>query len=281
LVYGSVTDEASLAEAVRGKDYVFHSAGLTKARNVAEFLKVNAGGTRNVVSACANHNPALRRFVYISSQAAAGPSRDGTPLTEDAPCRPVSLYGKSKHEGELAVAEYAPSLPVTIVRPSAVFGPRDCDIFVFFQLANYRIMPIMGPPNGRASLIHVRDLAKAIVLAAESGKAMGQTYFAANPEPCSMIETGRLIAEALGKRCVRLRVPVFVLSFAAQIAHLVAALGGPLAALSPDKVTELRQPCWVCSTAKIAAHLGFAPQYSLAAGLRETARWYKENRWLR
>ena len=281
LVYGSVTDEQSLAAAVREKDYVFHAAGLTKARNPSQFFEVNSGGTRKVLSACKKHNPSLRRVVYVSSQAAAGPSPDGRPLTEAHPCQPVSLYGKSKYEGELATAQYATDLPVTIVRPSAVFGPRDRDVFFVFQLVNRGILPLIGSGEKWVSLIHVKDLARAIVMAGESAEAVGQTYFAANPEPCRWADAGALVAEALGKKCLRVRVPLFVLSLVAAVAHVSSIFRRLPPLLSFDKIRELKQTHWVCSTAKIASTLGFAPHYSLAEGLRDTARWYGENRWLK
>lgn len=281
LLPGSVTDEPSLAAAVREQDCIFHVAGLTKARRVAEFFEVNAKGTHNVLSACKQQNPTVRRVVYVSSQAAAGPSPDGTPLTENSPCRPVSLYGKSKYEGERAVAQYAADLPATIVRPSAVYGPRDRDIFFVFQLANRGILPVIGSRDMRVNLIHVKDLVRAIMLAAESDKAVGQTYFATDPAPYRWTETGTLVAAALGKKCLRIRIPIFAISLVAAAARVVSVFQYSPPLLSPDKVRELKQRYWVCSTVKISSTLGFAPQYSLAEGLSETARWYRDNHWLK
>ena len=281
LVYGSVTDAESLAAAVREKDCVFHAAGLTKARSPAEFFAVNAGGTRNVLAACKEHNPAVRRVVYVSSQAAAGPSPDGVPLTEESPCRPVSNYGRSKLEGEQATAQYACDLPVTIVRPAAVFGPRDRDVFFVFQFVNRGILPLVGSRDMRVSLIHVRDLATAIVLAGERPEAVGQTYFAANPEPCRWVEAGEMVAAALGKKPRRVRIPIFVVWLVAAVARGTSVFRRSPPLLSPDKVRELKQAHWVCSTAKIASTLGFKPQFSLEEGLRDTACWYRENGWLK
>jgi len=281
LVYGSVTDPESLAAAVREKDIVFHVAGLTKARSAAEFLAVNAGGTRNVLAACKAHNPAVRRVVYVSSQAAAGPSRDGIPLTEESPCRPVCNYGRSKLGGEQAAAQFASDLPVTIVRPSAVFGPRDRDVFFMFQFVNRGILPLIGSRDMRLSLIHVKDLAAAIVLAGERPEAAGQTYFAANPEPCRWVEAGEIVALALGKKARRVRIPIAVVWLVAAVARGISVFRRSPPVLSPDKVRQLKQAHWACSTAKIASTLGFRPRFSLEEGLRDTLRWYKENGWLK
>jgi len=281
LAYGALSDRRSLAEAVSGKDCVFHCAAVTKTRRPEQFFEVNAQGTRNVLAACKERNPTVGRIIYVSSQAAAGPSPDGTPATEERPCRPVSLYGKSKYEGELAVADFASQLPTTIIRPSAVYGPRDRDMLIFFQLASCGIFPLVGSRKGRVSLIHVNDLAQAIILVAESRQAVGQTYFAADPRPYDLTEAGALIAQAVGRKCRTVRIPIFVAWALAHLARIATACGAAPIAFNPDKIRELSHPFWVCSTEKIASTVDFKPRYSLSEGLIETARWYRENGLLR
>src|SRR5690606_2858023 len=88
LIHGDVTDPASLPAAVKGRDVIIHAAGVVKARSRGEFFRVNTGGTRNLAAAALKHGTNLRRFVLVSSQAAAGPAPLPFPLTEESPCRP-------------------------------------------------------------------------------------------------------------------------------------------------------------------------------------------------
>jgi len=142
-VQGACNDKTSLGEAVKGVDWVFHLAGVTKAIKEETYFEVNGLGTENLILACLEHNPLLQKFVYISSQAAAGPSRNGNRKKESDPCEPVSIYGRSKRMGEEGVLAHAHELPVLILRPSAVYGPRDKDIFAFFKCLSRRIKPCL------------------------------------------------------------------------------------------------------------------------------------------
>src|SRR5205814_10638361 len=120
---GAVEDRRSLDAAVTGVDAIVHVAGLVKARRPEEFFAVNAEGTRNLVAAAEAHAPGLRRFVYVSSLSAVGPSPDGKPVPDDAPPRPVTQYGRSKLAGEQAVLAAKDRLPVTVIRPPLISGP--------------------------------------------------------------------------------------------------------------------------------------------------------------
>src|ERR1700722_12501724 len=138
--YGSVEDAAKVADAVKGVDAIIHSAGLVKARSPEEFHRTNVDGTRNLIEAAKVHAPKLRRFVLVSSLAAAGPSLDGVPLDRDG-AGPVTHYGRSKLEAERVVLAAKDSLPVTILRPGAIYGPRDQEILVFFKSVKSGVLP--------------------------------------------------------------------------------------------------------------------------------------------
>ena len=143
VVRGDLTGDGSLAQAVAGVDWVFHLAGALKGFSQEELLRVNRDGTKRLVEACAAHTPDLSRFVLVSSLAAAGPSASGgLPRTEDAPPAPLTWYGKSKLEAEMVVLKAG--LPFTILRPPIVFGPRDRDVFSYFQIAKAGVLPIPG-----------------------------------------------------------------------------------------------------------------------------------------
>jgi len=130
---GDCTDPASLISAVQGVEQVFHLAGVTRARRRRDYFLHNLRGTGNLLRACATADNPPRRFVFLSSQAAAGPSRDGRPLTEDDAPAPLTAYGLSKLAAEKAVLGYAHRLPTVVLRPSTVYGPRDRDFLEYLQ----------------------------------------------------------------------------------------------------------------------------------------------------
>lgn len=279
-VYGELVDKDSLKNAVTGKDFVFHLGGLTKANRKEDYYKANHLGTKNLVEAINESNPEIKRLVYVSSQAAVGPGKDMTPLDEDAPCHPITHYGNSKLLGEQAVLSYKDKLPVTVIRPPAIYGPRDTEIFFFFKLIRNHIKPVFGFKERYLSLVYVKDLVEGICLAAESQKAVGQIYFIANESPSSFSEAEELIQKALNVKAITLRVPVSLFIFAAFLSEQFARLKGQAASFNPQKAREISARFWICDVSKAKKELGFSTKYSLEQGAIETVKWYKENGWL-
>src|SRR5512141_2737981 len=136
LAEGDCTRPESLAAAVQGVSLVFHCAGLTKAQHARDYYIVNHLGTKNLLEACARYNPGIEKFILVSSQAAAGPSPDGRPVNDGSRPHPVSDYGRSKLLAEDAVRGYKDRLPVVILRPPSVYGPRDADVYELFRWAS-------------------------------------------------------------------------------------------------------------------------------------------------
>src|SRR5207248_3276260 len=162
---GAIEDPASLGPALDGVDAVVHVAGIVKARKPADFFAVNTQGTRNLLDAAVARG-GLRRFVYVSSLAAVGPSADGTPVPDDAEPRPVTHYGRSKLEAERAVLAAADKLPVTVIRPPMIYGPRDRETLAFFTSIRNGLLPMTGDGMNTLSVIYVEDCASAVVRAA-------------------------------------------------------------------------------------------------------------------
>ena len=279
-VYGDVANQTSLKEAVKDVDLVFHSAGLTKAKTREEYFKVNAEGTKNLVETCLEENPRLQRFVYISSQAAVGPGEDQRPLNETAPCRPVTYYGESKLEGERIVLEHVSQLPMTIIRPPAVYGPRDTDMLGFFKVANKGFRIAFRRGESLVSLVYVKDLVEGIILGAENSKAIGQTYFVADDKIYSWSEAFKIIAKVLHKKTIPLRIPKSLVFFLAFLSENLSRLFGKAAVFSTQKAKEITQRYWGLDVSKAETELGFVPKYSLDKGAEETVRWYKKQGWL-
>jgi nucleoside-diphosphate-sugar epimerase len=280
VVRADVTEAAGLADALAGCDVVFHVAAALKGLREQDLFRVNAEGTRNIAAAAAAASPRPKRFVYVSSMAAAGPSPGGpVPRTEDMPPMPLTWYGRSKLAGEDAVRS-TPGLAWTIVRPPIVFGPRERDVLDYFRLARRGWLPVVGRSDRFYSLIYAEDLAAGLVRAAASRTSLGETYFLAGAEIVSWAELGRLIGAAVGVAGRVLRIPERVASIAGGLADELARLRRRAAIFSSQKVLEMLAPAWVCSSANAERDLGWRAETPLADALACTAGWYRDNSWL-
>jgi nucleoside-diphosphate-sugar epimerase len=273
-VHGDCTDKDSLCDAVSNCDYVFHLAGLTKARSGDEFFFVNAQGTDNLVKTVAERNPTVKRFVYVSSLAAAGPCKNRVAVREDSSPCPVSDYGRSKLEGEKAVLQYRDLIPVTIVRPPAVYGPRDRDMLVLFKMIKKGVFFDLG--TCYYSLLYVDDLVQGIIHCAESKKAEGKIYFLSDTGVVSGEEIAREISSALNVKPVPLKVPKFAMSFIAFISEKMNKQG----IINRDRIKDFQHTHWVCDPAKVREEIGFVPKTGIKEGIKWTADWYRIHQWL-
>lgn len=275
LCYGDCLDRDSLAEALSGADLVFHLAGLTKAQRADDFFEVNVRGTENILEAASARRSSIRRFLYLSSLAAVGPSRNGRAVNEDTDPRPVSSYGQSKLEAERLVMKYSGTIPVTIIRPPAVYGPRDRDFHFLYKMVNRGIFPYWG--ESYYSLVYVEDLIRGIVAAAESGEAEGKIFFISDPTPYSNLDIAKVIAEALGSRPIRLPLPKKIVPAIAGIGKL---FGANNSIINVDKAKELSYPRWVCDPARAQREIGFSSKIPMDKGFKWTANWYRIHQWL-
>lgn len=280
VVRGEVLDQASLAAAVDGADAVAHVAGLISARSFREMRRVNVEGVARIATESARAR--VRRFVLVSSLAAAGPSRDGHVVRESDPARPVSRYGLSKLLGERAAARaLGPAVPLTVIRPPAVYGPHDRGIHGFFDAAARGIRLRIGSRPRRVSIVHGEDLACAIRLALKAPAAAPKTYFVANAESYEVDDLIGRIASAVGGRTLSLRLPDPLVRAAGAIAEEVARWRGAVPQFSRDKAREFLANGWVCDPSLAAAELGWRPRWTLDEGLAQTAAWYRERGWIR
>ncbi|HUH12892.1 MAG TPA: NAD-dependent epimerase/dehydratase family protein [Longimicrobiales bacterium] len=277
-VVADLCDTAALTEALAGVDVVVHLAAATRARDAEAYRRVNVEGTRAIVTAALEAAPRPRRFVYVSSMAAAGPSTARAVRADDTP-RPLTTYGQTKLGGEAVALAAAPRLEVLVLRPPAVYGPRDRDLLPFFRLATRGILPVAGDPGRKLQLIHVRDLAQAIVRAVEAPDARG-IYHVADPRAYTWGEVSSLIARAVGRRGRSVPVPAGLLRAAALVSEGLAALRGRASIFNREKVVELLAPGWECDPGRAAEELGFETDIGLERGLAETAAWYRAQGWI-
>jgi len=278
LVQGDLDAPAAIRQASEGCDVVFHVAGITSARSRGEFFGVNEGGTITVL----RHVPAtLRRFVLVSSLAAAGPARRGAPHDGHERPAPVTHYGASKLAAELAVRGSA--FPWTIVRPPAVYGPRDVEILRVFRMVRGPVMPVFADGRQELTFVYADDLARALIAAAEAPAAQGKVYYGTHPEITSQRAFITAVARAVrtdGRLPRMLSVPGAPARAGLWLTGTAALLAGRATVLTADKANEFLADSFACSPAPLERDTGWHAEHDLASGIPRTTAWYREQRWL-
>ncbi|MCG8605217.1 NAD-dependent epimerase/dehydratase family protein, partial [bacterium] len=277
---GDITDASSLTEATTDVDHVFHLAGLTKARTKEEFYRANVEGTRNLLVAAGKNSSDLKRFVLVSSLAAAGPSNTRAPVRETDPVHPVSNYGTSKWMAEEAAHAFAGDLPISIVRPPAVFGPRDSDVLQMFKYIKRGWLPLLSGGQRYISMIYVQDLVSGLYLAATRDQAIGQTYFLAYERGYSWDEFAETVADVLAVRVRRIIMPLLLVHVVSAFGSLYGKLTNRATLFNLDKFKEIKPTHWLCDTTKARKEIGFEPIVDLKTAVTETCEWYQKERWL-
>jgi nucleoside-diphosphate-sugar epimerase len=276
VIPGDLHDLAALQRAVEGQNVVYHVAGLVAARNDAEFLRANLGGTENVVAAM--KRAGVSRLVLVSSLAAAGPAPRGAPLSGDEPARPVTAYGRSKLAAEQTVRRSG--LSWSIVRPPIVYGPRDREVLKVFRLARLRIAPVFGDGAQELVAVHAEDLAAALIATALSPATTARAYTACHPEVFTSAQFGVAVASAMGRSVTTLRIPQTVGRAVLSLTEAAAKLAGQSTILTTDKANEFFQPAWTGDPGPLTRDTGWRAEYDLRSGLAHTYRWYREAGWL-
>ena len=272
--YGEVTDKQSLYPAVKEVDFIFHAAGATKAKDKRGYEYINYQGTKNLLEVCNEINPRLKRFVYFSSLAAAGPSNNSHPKNEVGECVPVSLYGETKLKAEKLVVDSSNKFPTVILRLPFVYGPRDREGLVYFKFLKKGFRPVFGDTF---STIFIKDTVAAVILCLEKDVKSGEIYFVSDGNYYSLDEMAAIVEKLIGVKTLRFRVPKPVLSV---YACFLDKFSKSQTIINQDKIKELTQKGWTCNINKIRSELGFNPKFSLAEGLKLTIGWYKERSWL-
>jgi len=280
LIYGDLLNINTIKNAVKNIDYIFHCAAVLRVTQHHIFYRVNQYGTKNLAETVYKYNSGIKKFVYISSQAAMGPCNNFSyKSVED--CSPVSDYGKSKLLGEKELLKYKNKFPVIILRPAAIYGPKDKDLFPFFKLAQSKLFPVLSGNNGNCfiQLLFVNDLVRICELIVEK-EIKNDIYFISEEKPYNWNEIGNIISEITGKHVYKIKIPQWLTySIAYFLEKTTKLLQNKPSLLNTDKVKELCQKYWLGNVDKAKNEFKFEfTQFKTGAKL--TYEWYKKNKWL-
>jgi nucleoside-diphosphate-sugar epimerase len=276
LLPGDLSDVAAMTEAARGQDVVYHVAGVTAARTEAEFLAVNRDGAARLAAAAAQVSQA--RIVLVSSMAAAGPGVRGGRLTGTEWPQPVTAYGRSKLAGEAAIM--AGPLPWVIIRPPAVYGPFDAEMFRLFRAATLGVVPLFGDGSQELSLVYGPDLGAALAAAGASDATTGGIYYACHPEILTSGSLATEVGNAVGMKPRLVHLPRWSAALALGLISGVARLRSKATLLTPDKAHDFFAEAWTADPSPLEAATGWKAEHNFESGAAATADWYRSAGWL-
>ncbi len=260
-------------------DYVIHAAGLTRAKTNDEYKEVNANYTTRLAEAALKSGFPLKRFVFMSSLAAVGskPYHAPTPIDENEEFKPLTSYGKSKMLAEQHLAEIK-ELPLTVIRPTAVYGPREKDIFILFETLNKGLDLYIGHDPQWLSFVYVEDLVAATLAAFLEKDKLHTAYNISDGKKYDRYKLADLFKEFSRKSPLRVHLPLGIIKVTATILEACSSKNAPV--LNPEKISELTAENWYCSIEKARKNLGYEPQFDLKEGMNVTLKWYKAQKWL-
>ncbi|MGD8777678.1 MAG: NAD-dependent epimerase/dehydratase family protein [Ignavibacteria bacterium] len=274
-------DREALKEVIKDADYLFHVAGVVKAKDKEGYYKGNVETTGNLLDVVKEVNPGIKKVVIVSSLTACGPSKIGRPNNEETIPNPITNYGRSKLEQEKLTKKYMNDLPITIVRPPAVYGERDTEIYLYFKTYQQGLMAMIGFNDKEISLIHVKDLVNGIYLAGISDNSAGKLYLITPEEIYTWPQIGDAIEKHIGKKALRIKIPHFLIYTVGAVAEFFSWFSSKAATFNYEKARDFVQEAQTCDASKAVKELGYRQQTSLDEGIKRTIDWYREMKWLK
>lgn len=277
---GNMKDSASLTRALRDVNVVYHFASIFRQVGLPdeEFRSVNVEGPSRLIIAASGAG--VGRVVHISTVGVHG-DIEHPPASESSPFSPGDIYQRTKLEGEQQAVCTAARLgvPLTVVRPAPMYGPRDRRLLKMFKGVAHRRFPILGKGDALFSMVHIDDLVEGVRMAGESPAAVGRTYIIGSDEFMSLNALVDLIAEEAGVKPLKLHLPVWPFYAAGAICESVC---GPLNIEPP--LYRRRVAFFTKSRAfditRARTELGYEPKVSLREGVRSTLAWYRAAGWV-
>jgi nucleoside-diphosphate-sugar epimerase len=265
----------ALTEILKGKFAVVHAAAALHGAPERVLQRVNVDYTRLLAELAAKAR--VKKFIFISSNAAAGPGKSLHPKQEAVDDSPVSPYGKSKKRAEKALEAFHRKINVINLRFVQIYGPRDKHFMRMFKLLQFPIVPLMGKHPIYVPLVHVRDCAQAAVKTIESRVASGSTYYITDGMPYTFESMYDMMADALGRKLRFFRVPIWLASI---IMGLITLGRSENIAFTPEVVRKFKKRYRMIIPSKARQELGWSPEVMAWDGFSETVEWYRSQGWL-
>jgi len=280
LVEGDLASGDAIRDLVTGADAVLHVAAVyrTAGHPDSYYRDVNVGGTQRLLEAAVEAG--VRRFVHTSTVGVHG-HVENPPADESAPVAPGDVYQATKAEAEaLALAFHRDrGLPVAVVRPGAIYGPRETRLLKLFRAIARGRYAIVGSGRTFYHPVYIDDLVQGFLLALEREEAVGESFLICGPEYVSQIDLAAVVARHTGGRVLPFRIPAGPIQLAGD---LVEAVCVPLGIEPP--LHRRRVDFWTKSRAftidKARRMLGYDPHVHLDEGVARTAASYREAGWL-
>jgi len=279
---GDVFDEAVINEAMEGVNYVFHVAAAYREAKISDdiYWNVHVKSTYNLAAA-AVRQPGFSRFVHVSTLGVHG-HIDTPPATEEYQFSPGDKYQETKVEAELWIREFSRThdMPLSVVRPAAIYGPGDRRLLKVFKMARMRFVPLLGLRQKHLyHLIHVTDLVRFMLVAASHERTLGEVYAVGAKDYISIPDMIRIIARKLGTSPRFLRLPVTPFFIAGDICEFICKplnIEPPIYRRRVAFYTKDR----AFDTSKLRDHTGFEYRYTNETGLSDLVDWYRQAGWL-
>lgn len=279
------SNPAALDEAIRnyteqhGKmNYVIHAAGVTKVKEKKDFFSVNTDNTQKLIAALQRNDQVPDKFILISSLAAYGPGSTDGPIRATHQKNPVTDYGRSKLQAE-ALLFNDPGFPSLIINPTAVYGPRDKDVFFLLKTIANHVELYIGNKKQILSFVHVQDLCSAVFLALES-TAVNKNLLVSDLNAYTTENFNQVLKKQLGARTVSLVLPFPLMRAIVFLSEGIGHLRGRVSLLNRERLKEFEAPNWSVDCTDIV-ELGYQPKFNLEDGMANSIQWYKEKGWLK
>jgi nucleoside-diphosphate-sugar epimerase len=265
-----------LERSVKDQDFVFHLAARIRSTSRENYDKSNYQLTKNLLHACLRKNKNLKRFIFVSSISAAGPSLPNTFAVEENAPSPNSEYGRTKLKAERAVQSVWKDMPATIIRPPNIYGPRLPEVDQILKLIKKRIVPVLKDRGKMTSLIYFQDLIDGILQAAVSLKANRQIYYLTDGEGYSWREAILAFKNEIIGRSFYIPLPESLIILAAWLTDLLKKLGLIKTHFGRRAWKAMAKTAWLFSSKKAKKDLRFSPRFSLEQGIKKTADHYRK-----
>lgn len=278
--YGDIRDSKAVEDAVNGVDIIIHVVSNFRkgGSDKKEAYDINVGGTLNVLAAAQKYN--VKQIIHCSTIGVHGTVLE-IPATETTAFNPTDLYQETKLIAEKKVWDFykKTGLPVTVIRPISLFGPGDKRMLKLFSMIQKERFFIVGDGNVYFHPAYIDDVVQGFILCLNNEKAFGEVFIIGGDEYTTLNRLCELIAQELGVKPPRMRVP---LKPVLALATLIETICEPFNISPPlhRRRVSFFQNNRAFSIDKARKILDYEPHFSLDEIIRKTIQEYRKEGWL-